>query len=170
MVAMGGDCLADVGMLRAEPVVFGTVASDPTVSCLIEALASSGGKALRALRAARAEVREGVWRLSGDRAPHGGGAVTVDLDGVLVIAHSDKEDAAPTWKRTFVPSPADGVRRPRCGWDRGARCCPATAGQRGIKHRRRSHDGHPSGLGPTTEGVPAGTPDPDPQRFRGRDT
>jgi hypothetical protein len=31
-VALGGDCLADVGMLRAEPAVFGPVASDPTVS------------------------------------------------------------------------------------------------------------------------------------------
>lgn len=30
-VALGGDCLADVGMLRAEPTVFGPVASDPTV-------------------------------------------------------------------------------------------------------------------------------------------
>jgi hypothetical protein len=28
-VALGGDCLADVGMLRAEPAVFGPVASDP---------------------------------------------------------------------------------------------------------------------------------------------
>lgn len=31
-VAAGGDCLADIGMLRIEPAVFGTVASDPTVS------------------------------------------------------------------------------------------------------------------------------------------
>lgn len=31
-VALGGDCLVDVGMLRAEPGVFGPVASDPTVS------------------------------------------------------------------------------------------------------------------------------------------
>jgi hypothetical protein len=31
-VALGGDCLADVGMLWAEPAVFGPVASDPTVS------------------------------------------------------------------------------------------------------------------------------------------
>ncbi|MFJ1643574.1 MULTISPECIES: transposase, partial [unclassified Streptomyces] len=28
-VALGGDCLADVGTLRAEPAVFGPVASDP---------------------------------------------------------------------------------------------------------------------------------------------
>ncbi|MFG2776003.1 hypothetical protein [Streptomyces sp. NPDC048350] len=31
-VALGGDCLADVGTLRAEPGVFEPVASDPTVS------------------------------------------------------------------------------------------------------------------------------------------
>lgn len=24
-----------------------------------------------------------------------------DLDGVLVVAHSDKQDAAPTWKKTY---------------------------------------------------------------------
>src|SRR5690606_658212 len=40
-VALGGDCLADVGMLRAEPAVFGPVASDPTVSRLVDALAAS---------------------------------------------------------------------------------------------------------------------------------
>ncbi|MBB4790309.1 hypothetical protein BJY54_000921 [Streptomyces nodosus] len=31
--------------------------------------------------------------------------MTVDLDGVLVIAHSDKQDAAPTWKRTYGHHP-----------------------------------------------------------------
>jgi len=31
-LALGGDCLADVNLLRAEPAVFGRVASDPTVS------------------------------------------------------------------------------------------------------------------------------------------
>lgn len=41
-VAPGGDCLADVAMLRAEPAVFGSVASDPTVSRLIDTLAASG--------------------------------------------------------------------------------------------------------------------------------
>ena len=41
-VALGGDCLTDVAMLRAEPGMFGPVASDPTVSRLIETLAASG--------------------------------------------------------------------------------------------------------------------------------
>jgi len=33
-VALGGDCLADIAVLREEPGVFGPVASDPTVSRL----------------------------------------------------------------------------------------------------------------------------------------
>ena len=31
-LALGGDCLADVAMLRAQPELFGAVASDPVVS------------------------------------------------------------------------------------------------------------------------------------------
>ncbi|MHC3455696.1 IS1380 family transposase [Streptomyces prasinus] len=104
-VASGGDCLADVGMLRAEPAVFGPVASDPTVSRLIDTLATSGERALQAIRSARAQARRHVWQLAGRAAPDADGTVTVDLDGVLVIAHSDKEDAAPTWKRTYGHHP-----------------------------------------------------------------
>jgi hypothetical protein len=104
-VALGGDCLADVAILRAEPAVFGPVASDPTVSRLIDTLASAGPRALAAIRAARAEVRQRVWKLAGSAAPDAGGQVTVDLDGVLVLAHSDKQDAAPTWKRTYGHHP-----------------------------------------------------------------
>ncbi len=95
-------------MLRAEPAVFGPVPSDPTVSRFIDTLAASGEKALRAIRAARAEVRQHGWRLAGQEAPDAGGTVTVDLDGVLVIAHSDKEDAAPTWKRSYGHHPLMG--------------------------------------------------------------
>ncbi|QDN95177.1 IS1380 family transposase [Streptomyces sp. S1A1-8] len=107
-VALGGDCLSDVAMLRAEPAVFGPVASDPTVSRLVDTLASSGKRALTAIRRARAQVREHVWSLAGDAAPDQGGQVIVDLDGVLVIAHSDKQDAAATWKRTFGHHPVVG--------------------------------------------------------------
>ncbi|GHA01365.1 IS1380 family transposase [Streptomyces echinoruber] len=107
-VALGGDCLADVALLRAEPAVFGPVASDPTVSRLISKLASGGQRALAALRTARAEVREHVWRLAGAAAPDAGGQVIVDIDGVLVLAHSEKQDAAATWKKTFGHHPLMG--------------------------------------------------------------
>jgi Transposase DDE domain group 1 len=43
--------------------------------------------------------------LAGKNAPDADGQVTVDLDGVLVIAHSDKEDAAATWKKTYGHHP-----------------------------------------------------------------
>lgn len=107
-VALGGDCLADVGMLRAEPAVFGPVASDPTVSRLIDTLAAGGKRALAAIRTARARVRQHVWQVAGDAAPDAEGQVTVDLDGVLVIAHSDKQDAKPTWKKTYGHHPLMG--------------------------------------------------------------
>lgn len=107
-LALGGDCLADVGMLRAEPAVFGPVASDPTVSRTLDALAAVGDKALAAIRSARAEVRERVWWLAGADAPDADGQVIVDLDGVLVIAHSDKQDATATWKKTFGHHPLMG--------------------------------------------------------------
>ncbi|MGW1758832.1 IS1380 family transposase [Streptomyces mirabilis] len=104
-VALGGDCLADVGMLRAEPGVFGPVASDPTVSRLIDTLAAAGPKALTAIRSARAEVRSRVWELAGANGPAADGQVTVDIDGVLVLAHSEKQDATATWKKTFGHHP-----------------------------------------------------------------
>jgi hypothetical protein len=107
-VALGGDCLADVGMLRAEPAVFGPVASDPTVSRLIGQLAAGGHRVLAALRKARAEVREHAWKLAGEAAPHSGGQLIVDLDGVLVLAHSEKQDATATWKKTFGHHPLMG--------------------------------------------------------------
>ncbi|QDN91033.1 IS1380 family transposase [Streptomyces sp. RLB3-6] len=103
--ALGGDCLADVAMLRAEPDVFGPVASDPTVSRLIDALAAAGPKALTAIRSARAEVRSRVWELAGVRSPAADGHVIVDIDGVLVLAHSEKQDATATWKKTFGHHP-----------------------------------------------------------------
>ncbi|MBT2441819.1 IS1380 family transposase [Streptomyces sp. ISL-36] len=107
-VALGGDCLADVAMLRAEPAMFGPVASDPTVSRLVGTLAAGGNRALTAIRQARAHAREHVWQLAGDTAPDADGQVTVDLDGVLVISHSDKQDAAATWKKTFGHHPLMG--------------------------------------------------------------
>ncbi len=100
-----GDCLADVAMLRAEPDVFGPVSSDPTVSRLIDALAAAGPKALTAIRSARAEVRSRVWELAGANGPAADGHVIVDIDGVLVLAHSEKQDATATWKKTFGHHP-----------------------------------------------------------------
>jgi len=104
-VAIGGDCLADIALLRAEPAVFGRVASDPTVSRLVDALAATPGAALAAIDQARAVVRQRVWKLAGRDAPDfevsKDRPLVIDLDATLITAHSDKELAAPTFKRGF---------------------------------------------------------------------
>ncbi|MGZ4620299.1 MAG: IS1380 family transposase [Frankiaceae bacterium] len=104
-LAIGGDCLADIAQLRSAPQVFGPVASDPTVSRLIDALAADAPAALAAIAAARAAVRARAWSLAGEHAPdHGIDAcrpLVIDVDATLVTAHSEKECAAPTFKRGF---------------------------------------------------------------------
>jgi Transposase DDE domain group 1 len=101
-LALGGDCLADIGVLRSQPELAGPVASDPVVSRLVSALAADAPRALRAIRKARAAARERAWDLAGDRVPGGDGAlIPVDIDATIVIAHSEKEKTAPTWKKTF---------------------------------------------------------------------
>jgi hypothetical protein len=104
-LAVGGDCLADVAVLRDQPGVFGPVASDPTVSRLIDTLAADAAKALAAINTARAAVRARVWSQAGDHAPNHAASIDdpliVDLDATLLTSHSDKEHAAPTFKRGF---------------------------------------------------------------------
>lgn len=123
-VALGGNCLADIATVRAEPAVFGLVASDPTVSRLIDTLARDADKALAAINMARAAARAGVWKSAGAHAPDHGisgeNPLIVDLDATLVTAHSDKEKAAATFKRgygfhplcSFVDHGAEGTGEP----------------------------------------------------------
>lgn len=104
-LALGGDCLADIAQLRAHPQVFGPVASDPTVSRLVTALAADPGAALAAIGSARAAARRRAWAAAGDRTPDHRidekDPLVVDIDATLVTAHSEKESAAPTFKRGF---------------------------------------------------------------------
>lgn len=123
-VAIGGDCLADINQLRADPAVFGQVASDPTVSRLISTLADDAPAALSAIATARAAARAACWSAAGATAPDHDADVAdpviVDLDATLVTAHSEKQDAAPTYKRgfgfhplcAFVDHGSDGTGEP----------------------------------------------------------
>ena len=108
-LAAGGDCLADIALLRAEPALFGQVASDPTVSRTIDRLAADATAALAAIDTARATARAQAWALAGQHAPdHDTNAaqpLVVDVDATLVTAHSEKEGAAPTFKKGFGHHP-----------------------------------------------------------------
>jgi Transposase DDE domain group 1 len=90
MLCDGGDCLADLGVLRDQEVLFGPVASDATAWRLVDALTE---ERLDAIRQARACARARAWRL-GARPER----ITLDLDATLVASHSDKEGAAGTYK------------------------------------------------------------------------
>jgi hypothetical protein len=104
-LAIGGDCAADLALLRAEPGVFGSVASDPTVSRTITALAADAPQALAAIASARAVARAQAWTLAGANAPDHGitidAPLIIDIDATLTDAHSEKQYAAPTFKRGF---------------------------------------------------------------------
>jgi hypothetical protein len=88
-LALGGDCLADIAMLRAEPGLFGPVASDPVVSRLVSGLAADAPRTLKAIRAARKRA----WALAGQDAPGAdGGLITVDIHATIVTAYSPALD------------------------------------------------------------------------------
>jgi len=93
MLAGGGDCLADLGALRDQVDLFGRVASDATAWRVIETL---DAERLEGVREARARARGRAWA-AGARP----GEIVLDIDSTLITAHSDKEGAAPTYKRGF---------------------------------------------------------------------
>ena len=101
-LAMGGDCMADIALFRAQPELFGPVASDSVVSRLVTSLAADAPRALKTIRAARAAARDRAWELAGDAAPgEDGTLIPVDIDATIVTACSEKDQAAPTWKKTY---------------------------------------------------------------------
>ena len=100
-LALGGDTCSDLAVVRAEPAVFGPVASDPTLSRTIARLAGDVYKVLPAIDRARAAARARVWAAARQHAPdHDRDArnpVVIDVDATLVTAHSEKELARPTF-------------------------------------------------------------------------
>lgn len=107
MLADGGEAIADIDVLRHQSQVLGPVASPATVW---RALDEVSAPRLKKLSAARARARRHVWAQlangAGIPASKAAGAdlgstVVLDVDATVVIAHSEKENAAPTFKRTF---------------------------------------------------------------------
>ena len=107
-VADGARTISDIAVLADQAELFGAVASDSTRWRLLELL---DGTRLDAVAQARAAAREVVWaqraELSGQMFPSARAAgrvlpgLVIDLDASVVVCHSEKEQAAPTFKRTF---------------------------------------------------------------------
>lgn len=101
MLAGGGEACSDIERLRAQPALFGEVASDST---LYRSIRSVDADILEELRMAAAAVRRGVWSRSA--ATTGTEPVVLDLDASLVEVHSEnKEGTAANYKRGFGFSP-----------------------------------------------------------------
>ncbi|MBS9376000.1 hypothetical protein GON09_005021 [Rhodococcus sp. B50] len=104
-LAIGGDCLADIAQLRAHPELFGQVASDPTVSRLITTLATHRNSRWLRSGVPAPPPAPRAWTSAGTSAPNHAiderHLLVIDIDATLVTAHSEKESAAPTFKRGF---------------------------------------------------------------------
>ena len=150
-LALGGDCLADIALLRAEPAVFGPVASDPTVSRTVDVLAADADRVLEAIDVARAAARAVVWKRAGKTAPNhdvdADRPLIVDLDATLITAHSDKEGAQPTFKRGFGTHPLCAFVDHGPAGTGEPLALLLRPGQRRVEHRRRPHHGRESRVG-----------------------
>jgi hypothetical protein len=114
MIADGGEAISDIATLADQAALFGPVASDSTCWRVLDSLTPAQ---LAGVAAARARARAVVWAQRGattgvalpasrvaDRElldAAGRAVLVIDLDATIVIAHSDKEQAAPTFKHTF---------------------------------------------------------------------
>ena len=92
MLADGGESVSDLGAVRDQEALFGSVASDSTAFRVVDRIASDPAL-LEALRSAHARARERFWELHG--APE---SLTIDVDATLITAHSEKEQAAGNYK------------------------------------------------------------------------
>jgi hypothetical protein len=108
-IALGATSMSDIALLAHLAPVLGDAPSGPTVR---RALDLAGTPAvLDKIARARAKARAHAWQLLEDT-PAGfpwlgiagktlTGWLVIDLDATLVTASSDKEGAAPTWKKGY---------------------------------------------------------------------
>jgi Transposase DDE domain group 1 len=107
LLADGGEAISDLAGLRHQPGLFGCVASTATAWRVLDGVDAAG---LDALMQARAQARERAWLLraeagrpiptltcAGITVP----GLVIDLDASLVSCHSEKEQAAATFKHGF---------------------------------------------------------------------
>jgi hypothetical protein len=107
-IVLGATSMNDIALLAHQEPVFGATPSDTTVRRTLE-LADPA--TLDKIARVRAKVRAHVWSLIAAR-PAGfpwlaiagkllAGWLVIDMDATLVTAHSDKEGAAPTFKKGY---------------------------------------------------------------------
>lgn len=106
-IAMGATAMADTAVLGHLAPVLGAAPSGSTVR---RVLGLASDPILVKVSQARARIRKHVWDLIENAGAFPwlavagktlAGYVAIDMDATLVTAHSDKEKAAPTWKKGY---------------------------------------------------------------------
>ncbi len=143
-IALGATSMSDIALLAHLAPLLGAAPSGPTVRRVLDLAGSP--RMLDRIARARAKARARAWELI---AAAGAGFpwlviagkvlegwVVIDMDATLVTAHSDKEGAAPTWKKGY------GFH-PLAGWCRNTRECldmmlrPGNAGSNTFTDHKR---------------------------------
>ena len=92
-LADGATTISDLKVLSDQPGLFGEVASVATAWRTLESVDDA---AAERIAAARAKARAAAWAAGADP-----GFYVIDIDSTLSDSPSDKQGAAPTWKRGF---------------------------------------------------------------------
>src|SRR4051794_41591867 len=95
-VADGADAISGIGVLGDREDLFGPVASMPTTWRVLDRI---GPERLDAVRVGRSAARESAW--AAGAGPDLTQELCLDFDATITVAHSEKESAAATWKKTF---------------------------------------------------------------------
>jgi hypothetical protein len=107
-IALGATSMSDISLLAHQELVFGAAPSDTTVRRTLEL---ADPRTLDKIARVRAKVRAHVWSLIA-ATPAGfpwlaiagkllAGWLVIDMDATLITAHSDKQGAAPTFKKGY---------------------------------------------------------------------
>ncbi len=94
-VADGADAISGISVLADRSELFGAVASMPTTWRVLNRV---DPQHLAGVARARSDARARAWVAGA--APDLGQELRLDFDASVVIAHSEKENAAATWKRS----------------------------------------------------------------------
>ena len=99
-VADGADALSGIGVLGDREDLHGPVASMPTTWRLLDRVDADH---LSGVREAKVAARAAAWAAGAgpDLGSEEFTELCLDFDATITIAHSEKENAAPTWKKTF---------------------------------------------------------------------
>jgi hypothetical protein len=140
-IADGAQIISGIAGMGESEELFGPVASVPTAWRSLDEIARSGAAGTRRIARAVTKTRHHVWDLIVDR--HGElppiriadkqirGMVGIRVDATLVPAHTDKQQASPTWKKGFGFHPllgfCDNTNEPLSGILRPGRAGSNTA-------------------------------------------